>query len=125
MIRKFNPEKYDLTSPKGLSEAIAEILSLHKGKDISIVDLDGKTIIADYFVIASATSTTAVRALAGNVEDELAKTGLEPTHRDVDGKWVALDYGSVIVHVFYHETRDFYNVERLWADGSNVKKILD
>lgn len=125
MIRKFNPEKYDLTAPAGLSDAIAEILSLHKGKDITVVDLSGKTIIADYFVIATATSTTAVKALADNVEDELSKAGLEPAHRDVDGKWVALDYGSVIVHVFYHEMRDFYNIERLWADGNNIKKILD
>ena len=76
--------------------------------------------VADYFVIASAYSSTAVKALADAVEEELDKVGVHPLHRDADQKWIALDYGSVIVHVFYKELRDFYNLERLWADGDNV-----
>ena len=125
MIRKVDLTKYDLTKPQDLSEAIAQILSLHKGKDVTVIEVGEKTIIADYFVIASAFSSTAVKALADNVEDELSKAGLEPLHRDADGKWVALDYGSVILHVFYKELREFYDIERLWTDGSNIRKIED
>ncbi len=117
--------KYDLKTAEGLSAAIAYLLDLKKGKNIVTIDLSGKTVIADYFVIASAYSTTAVKALSNYVEDELAKCGVEPIHRDVDQKWVALDYGYVIVHVFYKELRDFYRIERLWEDGADELKPSD
>ena len=117
--------KYDLNAPGGLSDAIAALLDSKKGKDVVTVNLEGKTIIADYFVIASAFSTTAVKALADFVEEELSKKGIEPLHRDADQKWIALDYGSVIVHVFYKELREFYDIERLWAEGDNIKKFID
>lgn len=117
--------KYDLKTAEGLSAAIAYLLDLKKGKNIVTIDLSGKTVIADYFVIASAYSTTAVKALSNYVEDELSKCGVEPLHRDVDQKWVALDYGYVIVHVFYKELRDFYRIERLWEDGADELKPSD
>lgn len=117
--------KYDLKTAEGLSGAIAYLLDLKKGKNIVTIDLSGKTVIADYFVIASAYSTTAVKALSNYVEDELSKCGVEPIHRDVDQKWVALDYGYVIVHVFYKELRDFYRIERLWEDGADELKPSD
>ena len=117
--------KINLSDPKSLADGIAALLDAKKGRDIVTVDLLGRTIIADYFVIASALSTTAVKALSDHVEDELSKLGLEPLHRDADPKWVALDYGSVIVHVFYKELREFYQIERLWADGDNIKKFID
>lgn len=125
MIKKTDLSKFDLKSPDGLASAIAALLDEKKGKDVTTVDLSGRTIVADYFVIATAFSTTAVKALADYVEDELSKTGLEPLHRDVDSKWIALDYGSVIVHVFYKELREFYQIERLWADGDNIKRYTD
>ena len=99
--------------------------------DVYMVELERKHLFYSilppliYFVIASVFSTTAVKALASYVEDELAKAGLEPLHRDVDAKWIALDYGSVIMHVFYKELRDFYQIERLWADGENIKKMIE
>lgn len=117
---KFDITKYDVATPKGLSETIAAILDNKKGKQVTTIDLSDKTVVADYFVIASAYSSTAVKALADAVEEELDKVGVYPLHRDADQKWIALDYGSVIVHVFYKELRDFYNLERLWADGDNV-----
>lgn len=117
---KFDITKYDVISPKGLSETIAAVLDNKKGKQVTTIDLSDKTVVADYFVIASAYSSTAVKALADAVEEELDKVGVHPLHRDADQKWIALDYGSVIVHVFYKELRDFYNLERLWADGDNV-----
>lgn len=117
---KFDITKYDVATPKGLSETIAAILDNKKGKQVTTIDLSDKTVVADYFVIASAYSSTAVKALADAVEEELDKVGVHTLHRDADQKWIALDYGSVIVHVFYKELRDFYNLERLWADGDNV-----
>lgn len=117
---KFDITKYDVATPKGLGETIAAILDNKKGKQVTTIDLSDKTVVADYFVIASAYSSTAVKALADAVEEELDKVGVHPLHRDADQKWIALDYGSVIVHVFYKELRDFYNLERLWVDGDNV-----
>lgn len=117
--------KFNLTDPAGLADAVAYLLDLKKGKNIVTIDLSGKTIVADYFVIASAYSSTAVKALADYVEDELSKRGLEPIHRDVDSKWIALDYGSVILHVFYKELREFYDIERLWAEGDNIKRFVE
>ena len=110
-----------------LAVKIAQALDEKKGKDIVIIDLSKKTIIADYFVIASAKSLTAVKALSDFVDEKLSKEGIEPLRRDgmSESKWVAVDYGSVIVHVFHHETREYYHLERLWIDGENVEKFGD
>mgnify|MGYP000627791972 CR=1 FL=1 len=114
----------DVSTPALLAEAVARFLDEKKGRDISIIDISGRSIIADYFVIASATSTTQVRALADYVDEKLSKEfGLEPLHRDSDKKWIAVDYGSVIVHIFYEEMREFYQLERLWSDGSNIRNF--
>ena len=114
----------DVSTPALLAEAVARFLDEKKGRDISIIDISGRSIIADYFVIASATSTTQVRAPADYVDEKLSKEfGIEPLHRDSDKKWIAVDYGSVIVHIFYEEMREFYQLERLWSDGSNIRNF--
>ncbi|MCM1368421.1 MAG: nicotinate (nicotinamide) nucleotide adenylyltransferase [Roseburia sp.] len=111
---------------KQMADAVAAELSARKAHDIAVIDLAGKTIIADYFVIASASSSTAVKALYGYVEDIMTKKfGLDPNKRDIDREWVALDYGGIIVHIFTDKTREFYNIERLWSDGSNIRRIGD
>ncbi len=113
-------------SAKNIAFTVAEELSLHKARDIDIVDLSGKTIIADYFVIASASSSTAVKALCDYAEDKLTKEfGLDPLKRDVDREWAALDYGGVIIHIFTDKMREFYNIERLWSDGHNIERFGD
>ncbi len=92
-----------------------------KAKDIEVIKIGDLTIIADYFVIASATSSTQVKALADEVEFRLSEGGEEPHH--IEGRstgWILLDYGSVVIHVFHEETRNFYNLERHWTDGSKV-----
>lgn len=115
----------DLNDTTVLAESIARLLDAKKAKDVTIVDIKGKTIIADYFVIASASSTTAVRALVDYVCEELEKCNIPACHRDVDPKWAAIDLGGVIMHVFYDELREFYSIERLWADGTNIKRFKD
>ena len=110
-----------------LAKKIAAVLDEKKARDIVIIDLADKSIIADYFVIASGKSTTAVKSLTDNVDDTLSKEGIEPLRRDgfSEAKWIAVDYGSVIMHVFHEETREYYHLERLWIDGANYEKFGD
>lgn len=123
MIQKIKLSDYELTKSEGLANAVAALLDEKKGKKVDIISVSDKTALTDYFVIASAYSSTAVKSLADYVEEELEKVGIRPLHRDVDAKWIALDYAGVIVHIFYDETRDFYQIERLWADGDNVRRV--
>ena len=110
-----------------LATKISEILSNKKGEDIVIIDISNKTIIADYYVIATGRSTPHVRTLAENLEEELDKLSLAPLRREGirDGRWAVMDYGDVVVHIFNDESRLFYHLERLWADGENLRKIED
>lgn len=110
-----------------LAKKIAAILDEKKARDIVIIDLSERSIIADYFVIASGRSTTAVKALTDNVDDKLSKEGIEPLRRDGmnEAKWIAVDYGSVILHVFHEEMREYYHLERLWIDGANFERYGD
>ena len=107
-----------------LARKIAAVLDEKKASDIVIIDLSEKFIIADYFVIASGRSTTAVKSLTDNVDEKLSKEGIEPLRRDgfSEAKWIAVDYGSVILHVFHEETREYYRLARLWIDGGNCEK---
>ena len=97
-------------------------LDSRKGKNITALKVEDLTILANYFIIASATSTTQVKALADEVEYQLGEKGVKP--KSIEGyqsqTWIVLDYYDIIVHVFLEETRDFYQLERLWADGTPV-----
>ncbi len=122
-IKEFVPSGDEI---KDIATVAAGELSLHKARNVDIVSLNGKTIVADYFVIASASSSTAVKALMGYVEDKLTKQfGINPTKRDVNTEWIALDYGGVIIHIFTDKMREFYNIERLWSDGKNIERYED
>ena len=105
-------------SPKELAEAIAEILDNKKGKDVKVIEVGDKTIIADYFVLANGNTNTHVRALADEVEYKLSLAGVEPMRAEGrDGNnWRVLDYSSVLVHVFDREAREFYNLDKLYTD---------
>ena len=97
-------------------------LDSRKAKNITALKVEDLTILANYFIIASATSTTQVKALADEVEYQLGEKGVKP--KSIEGyqsqTWIVLDYYDIIVHVFLEETRDFYQLERLWADGTPV-----
>ena len=101
---------------------IVRVLDQKKALDIKVLKISELTVLADYFVICSATSTTAVRALCDYVEEEMEKEGLaSPQKEGKDGfKWLLMDYGDVIVHIFYEETREFYDLEKLWNDAEQV-----
>lgn len=100
-----------------------EALLERKGRDIEVLHIEELTTLTEYFVICSATSTTQVKALADSVEFHLKNDhGIMPHH--VEGfessSWILLDYGSMLVHIFLPETRDFYRLENLWKDGEKV-----
>jgi ribosome-associated protein len=112
---------------KNKAHQIAEILSSKKAQDILIIHVSEKTILADYFVIASAGSTTLVSTLAEEVEFKMEKQNENPLRREGvrEGRWAVLDYGDVLVHIFHNEEREFYQLERLWADDENCVKYED
>lgn len=116
---------YDLSSPAGLSEALMEMADNKKGRDITRIDLTRRQAPCDYFVIATVTSSTAVKALYEYIDASLENAGIFRLHLDADSKWIAIDYGSVIAHIMTAETREFYDIERLWADGGNLKSFTE
>ncbi len=107
---------------KALAIEIARVLDKKKAQDVRVLKVDDLTVLTDYFVIASGSSTTQVAALADEVEFQLEKQGINPYHSEgFDSKnWILLDYSSVIVHIFVPNTRTFYDLEHLWADGEPV-----
>lgn len=104
-----------------LALKIASVLYDKGAIDIRIIQVDHLTSITDYFVICSGRNIQAVRALAEDLEDKLAEEKIFPRRREGAGesRWIVQDYASVIVHIFYPEEREYYNIERLWNDGSN------
>ncbi len=110
-----------MTDIEILKEGV-KALDSKKAYDIKILKVRDLTILANYFVIVSGTSTTQVKALADEVEFKLSQNGVEP--KQVEGRqssnWIVLDYIDVVFHVFYTETREFYDLERLWQDGEEI-----
>jgi ribosome-associated protein len=111
----------ELTTQQKL-EVIVKALDSKRAEDIQAIKIGDLTIIADYFIIADGTSNIHTKALAEEVEFRMSQLGVEPSRTEgYQGQtWIVLDYGDVVVHVFYKETRDHYNLERLWSDGTSV-----
>jgi ribosome-associated protein len=103
-----------------------EIASDKKGNDIVLLRTAELTTMADFFVIASGRSDRQVQALARAIVDELREDGIRPvgTEGRSSSGWVLLDYGSVIVHVFAPEEREFYGLERLWSKAAQVVRVV-
>ena len=100
---------------------IVKILDNKKAMDLELIETKELTIVSDYFIIARGTSNTHVRALADEVEEEMKKLGVEPDH--IEGRatgWILLDYGCVLVHVFDPQSREYYNLDRLWGDAAKI-----
>ncbi len=109
-----------------LAHRIVEIASDKKGSDIVMLRTAELTTMADFFVICSGRSDRQVQALAGAIVDELRDDGIRPM--GIEGKasarWVLLDFGSVIVHVFAPEEREYYGLERLWSKAAQVVRVV-
>jgi ribosome-associated protein len=111
-----------------LAQRAAAILQERKANDVVLLSLKGVSDMTDFFLIASGTSDTHVRALGNSVLEDMKKeTGQMAHHVEglSQGRWVLLDYVDFVVHVFHPTLRNFYQIERLWADAQVVPLITD
>jgi ribosome-associated protein len=108
---------------KEQAHLIAKALSSKKALDVKVLKISEVSVLSDYMVIATGTSNTHVKALADEVEYQLDEAGYSVSH--IEGHrgngWVLLDYVDIIVHIFDEESREYYNLERLWEDGVEVE----
>ena len=105
-----------------LAQLAADVADSKKARDVVILDISELAVIADFFVICSANSRTQVQAIADAMEEQLAQKGVRCKGiegRD-EGKWVLLDFGDLVVHIFQGEEREFYGLERLWGDAPRL-----
>ena len=107
---------------KEMARLAYEALSDKKAEDIKIINIEGVSVLADYFIIATGTNRNQVQAMADNVAEELYKAGNEAKQTEGyrSANWVLMDYGDIIVHVFDSENRLFYDLERIWRDGKDI-----
>ena len=106
---------------RDMARIAVRALEEKKGEDACVIDVSRISVMTDYFVIAHGNSDSQVRALVDNVDEKMQEAG--HTLRQQEGKggtWVLMDYGDIIVHVFDKEGRAFYNLERIWSDGTIV-----
>ena len=104
-----------------LARKIAQLLYDRKARDILALKVDHLMVITDYLVLATGSSALQTHALMDHLDQELSALGVQS--RRIEGqqaaRWIVMDYGTVIVHIFHPEDREFYRLERLWSDGSN------
>ena len=111
-----------MLEPKVIALEVTKALDAKKGMDIKLLKIDKVSSLADYFLICTGTSNTHVKTLCDYAEYTLEQLGEKMLGREGHrgNSWELLDYGSLVVHVFTEEAREFYNLERLWADAENV-----
>lgn len=113
-----------LKNSKEMAKIAADALEEKKAKDVKILDISDVSVLADYFIIASGSNRNQVQAMADEVQEKLYKSGFES--KQVEGyqtaNWILMDYQDIIIHIFDEENRLFYDLERIWRDGSLVEK---
>lgn len=102
---------------------IYDKLSDKKAEDIKIIDISEMSIMADYFIIASGNNFNQLHSMADFIEEELGKLGIKPSHIEGynNANWILMDYSDFIIHLFDKESRNFYDLERIWKGGSLVE----
>ena len=107
---------------KKIAEKIVVAAEDKKARDVRILDVEGISMVTDSFVVCSANSNTQVKAIADHIEEELGKDGVKMLHKEGyrEGRWILMDFGTCIVHIFVEEEREFYNLERLWGTEQPV-----
>lgn len=105
------------------ADRICDVLYNKKAQGILKIFVGDKSILADYFVVCSGRNPQQVKALCDELEEKLMPEGLCYKRREgyQDCRWIVLDYGDILVHIFHPEERVYYNLERLWTDGSNTE----
>ena len=116
-------EEKKVFEPKEIAEMIIKVLDARKGRDIKLLHVTEKTVLADYFVICTANSTTQVKSLADELEYQMTLCNTPPAHTDGMGRgeWSVLDFSSVIVHIFIKSAREFYKLDKLWGDTTELE----
>ncbi|SHG88621.1 ribosome silencing factor [Tepidibacter thalassicus] len=111
-----------LNSIEEIVKKVYDAIDDKKGEDIAVLNVGKISSMADYFIITSASSERQVQAIAHNVEDELKKVGLNVKGKEGHNasRWILLDYGDIMIHIFHNEEREFYNLERVWKDAPYV-----
>ena len=111
-----------MLSPQEVAKCTVDALDAKSAKDIKVLKTEDLTVLANYFVICTATSTTHIKTLADEVQKALEEKGEVTQRREGyrSGGWVLIDFGCVVVHLFLEEIREFYNLERLWSDAEVV-----
>lgn len=108
--------------PKEMAMHIAEVMRDKKAEELLVLEIGHLTVIAEAMVIGNGRSMIQVKALADAVEEKLHEQGIAPLRREgyAEGRWIVIDYGTVLVHIFHEQEREYYHLERLWMDGSNA-----
>lgn len=111
-----------MTEQAKMAATVYNALDEKKGQDIKIIEIAGISVMADYFIIASGSSTPQVRAMMDNVEEKMHQEGfsLKRIEGNRNSSWVLMDFGDVVVHIFDMEDRLFYDLERIWSDGTQI-----
>ena len=101
-------------------DGICEALYNKKAGDIIAIPVGDKTIIAEWFVICEGNTAPQVKAISDGLEEKEQELGLELRRKEgySEGRWIVLDFGYILLHIFYPEEREYYNIERLWTDGT-------
>ncbi|QDS91047.1 Ribosomal silencing factor RsfS [Rosistilla oblonga] len=106
-----------------LATAAARVAIENRGSDVMVIDVSDQTVLFDYFVLATGTSRRQLHAISEEIDDVLEKS-LNDKRMGIEGyqesRWIVLDYGTIVVHLFDQETRGYYDLESLWADGKPV-----
>lgn len=111
-----------MISSANLAYLIGNAAIEKKAKDVKILNVSDISPITDFFIICSANSSIQVKAIADEIEEKMEEKGNDLKHKEgyTSARWVLLDYGNVIAHVFNTEDREFYDLERLWADAQMI-----
>lgn len=109
---------------KDMAKLTVEALEDKKAENIQIIDISEISVLGDYFIIANGNNRSQIQALADNVEEKLGKAGYNP--KQIEGynkaNWILLDFRDVVIHIFDTESRNYYDLERIWRDGSVIDK---
>lgn len=106
-----------------LMNIVVDVIKDKKGHDVTALNLEGLSLMADYFVICHGNSTTQVQSIASEVKQKAEENEIEIRRMEGydGGRWVLMDLSDVIVHIFHREDREYYNLERLWSDATIVE----